>query len=121
MKKRIEKILQNTLQLSIKEGYLKEMPDPNFVIQIPADPRHGNFATNLAMIIAGAQRNSPKKIAEVLIEHLQDRDNLISKTEIAGPGFINFFIEKQKWYEFLGTVIALSDKYGASNLGKNEK
>jgi arginyl-tRNA synthetase len=121
MKKRIEKILQDTLQLSIKEGYLKEMPDPNFVIQIPADPRHGNFATNLAMIIAGAQRNSPKKIAEVLIEHMQDRDNLISKTEIAGPGFINFFIEKQKWYEFLGTVIALSDKYGASNLGKNEK
>ncbi|MBN1226154.1 MAG: arginine--tRNA ligase [Deltaproteobacteria bacterium] len=121
MKKRIEKILQDTLQLSIREGYLKEMPEPHFAIQIPADPRHGNFATNLAMIIAGAQKNSPKKIAEVLIEHLQDRDNLISKTEIGGPGFINFFIEKEKWYEFLGTVIALGDKYGESNLGKNEK
>lgn len=121
MKKRIEKILQDTLQLSIKEGYLKETPEPDFAIQIPADPGHGNFATNLAMIIAGSQKNSPRKIAEILIEHLQDKDNLVSKTEIGGPGFINFFIDKNKWYEFLGTVISLDDKYGASDLGKHEK
>lgn len=121
MKKRIEKILQDTLQLSVKEGYLKETPEPDFAIQIPADPGHGNFATNLAMIIAGSQKNSPRKIAEILIEHLQDKDNLVSKTEIGGPGFINFFIDKNKWYEFLGTVISLDDKYGASDLGKHEK
>jgi len=121
MKKRIEEILKDTLDLSIKKGYLKQTPIPDFVIEIPANPEHGNFATNLAMILAGSQRNSPRNIAEILIMHLQDKDNLISKTEIGGAGFINFFIAKEKWYDFLATVITLKDKFGANNLGNGEK
>jgi len=121
MKKRLAKILEDTLELCFKGGHLRQMPLPEFVIEVPNNPHHGHFATNLAMTLAGGQKSSPLIIAEVITNNLVDHDRLIRKTEIGGAGFINFFISTEQWYHLLARVIRLGDDYGRSSLGKRER
>ena len=92
MKKKIAAILTDTVDLCFRQGYLKEIPMPGFVIEIPNNPDHGDFATNLAMTMADGQRMNPRNIAETIIAHLVDGDPLIARAEIGGAGFINFFV-----------------------------
>ena len=121
MKRKLTKILEATLDLCFREGHLRHMPIPGFVIEVPTNPDHGHFATNLAMTIAGGQKNSPRDIAEIIIRHLVDHDHFVLKAEIGGAGFINFFISTAQWYSFLSQVINLRDDYGRSSIGKMEK
>ena len=121
MKKKLAQILEDTLELCFSEGYLKEMPLPEFVIEVPNNPDHGHFATNVAMTLAGGQESSPLMIAEIITSNLVDQDCLIRRTEIGGAGFINFFITREQWYNLLWQVIDLRDDYGRSSLGGKEK
>jgi len=121
MKKKLTNILTNTLDLCFREGYLKKMPVPEFVIEVPNNPDHGHFATNLAMTLAGKQKNSPRNIAEIIIQHLIDHDRFIQKAEIGGAGFINFFVTIERWHDLLSEVITLKDDYGRNWLGKKKK
>jgi len=121
MKKKLSTILKDTLDLCFREGYLKQTPIPEFVIEVPHNPDHGHFATNLAMTLAAEQKNSPRKIAEIIIQHLMDHDHFILKAEIGGAGFINFFVAREQWYSLLAQVAELGDDYGRSSLGKGEK
>ena len=121
MKGKLDKILKDSLDLCFREGYLRQMPLPEFVIEIPNNPDHGHFATNLAMTLAGEQKSSPRNIAEIIIRHLVDHDHFIQKAEIGGAGFINFFVASGQWYNLLSQVINLRDDYGRSSIGKREK
>jgi len=121
MKKQIAIILKDTLDLCFKEGYLKQMPLPEFAVEVPGNPDHGHFATNLAMTIAKEQRNSPQKIAETIINGLVDHNRFILKAEVGGPGFINIFVTTEQWLNHLSLIIALKDEYGRNSLGKSEK
>ena len=121
MKKKLSTILKDTLDLCFREGYLNQTPIPEFVIEVPHNPDHGHFATNLAMTLAGEQKNSPRKIAEIIIQHLMDHDHFILKAEIGGAGFINFFVAREQWHSLLTQVAELGDDYGRNSLGKGEK
>ncbi len=121
MKRKIAAILRDTLDLCFKEGYLENMPLPEFVIEIPNNPDHGNFATNLAMTMASEQRSSPRGIAETIIAHLVDGDHLIARAEIGGAGFINFFVATEQWHNQLLGILELTDDYGRNRLGRDEK
>ena len=121
MKKELTNILTNTLDLCFREGYLKKVPLPKFVIEVPNNQNHGHFATNLAMILAGKLKDSPRNIAEIIIQHLIDPDHFILKAEIGGAGFINFFVTIKRWYDLLEQIITLKDDYGRNNLGKKKK
>jgi len=121
MKKKIAAILKDTVDLCFREGLLIEMPIPEFVIEIPNNPDHGNFATNLAMTMAAGQRSNPRRIAETIIAHLVDGDHLIERAEIGGAGFINFFVATEQWHNQLSRVLELADDYGRNRLGGDEK
>ena len=121
MKKKLAKILKDTLDLCFREGYLRQIPLPDFVIEVPNNPDHGHFATNMAMILAKEQKSSPRNIAEIIIRYLVDHDHFILKAEIGGAGFINFFIPTEQWYILLSHLINLRDDYGRSSIGKRGK
>ena len=121
MKKKLAKILKDTLDLCYREGSLRQVLLPEFVIEVPNNPDHGHFATNLAMTLAGEQKSSPRNIAEIIIRHLVDPDHFILKAEIGGAGFINFFVAPGQWYDLLSHVINLKDDYGRSSIGKGKK
>ena len=96
-------------------------PSPDFcdvVLDEPKADSHGDLSTNMAMQMAKTQRMSPRKIAETIIDHLDDKNGLIDRAEIAGPGFINFFIRPSAWYPVLATIHEQDDQYGRCDIGK---
>ncbi|MDH4025757.1 MAG: arginine--tRNA ligase, partial [Desulfuromonadales bacterium] len=89
-------------------------------IEIPGNPDHGDFASNLAMTMARAEKKSPRQIAEALVEALDGCD-FLSKVEIAGPGFINFTLAPGCWYEVLDEITVKGKDYGLSQVGEGQK
>ena len=89
-------------------------------LEIPKNPEHGDFSTNLALTLAKFERKAPRKIAEILVAALQG-NSLCDKIEIAGPGFINFRLAATCWYEILDQIMEQGNKYGCSNIGNGTK
>ncbi len=120
MKKALDNILRKTIQRCFEEGKLHETPLPDYVIEIPNNPSHGHFATNLPLTLASSQRRKPIEVAGIISDCLVDNGHLLESVDIAGPGFINFMIKTDQWHKFLAGIITMGKNYGRSELGKGE-
>lgn len=117
----LQSLITDSLKRAMEQGILPENEIPEFIIEIPADKAHGDFATNVAMISARAFRMPPRKIAEIITANLDIADSYFDKYEIAGPGFINFFLGTHWFSDVLHEVIAAGDDYGKTTFGQNKK
>lgn len=117
----LQSLITDSLKRAMEQGILPESEIPEFIIEIPADKAHGDFATNVAMISARAFRMPPRKIAEIITDNLDIADSYFDKFEIAGPGFINFFLGTHWFSDVLHEVIAAGDDYGKTTFGQNKK
>jgi len=81
----------------VADGKVPSEPVPAFKIEIPADKTHGDFATNLAMVSAKAFHMPPRNIAALICDELILDGSCFERAEIAGPGFINFFL-RRSWF-----------------------
>jgi arginyl-tRNA synthetase len=90
-------------------------------VEATANPEHGDYAANAAMILASQIKQNPRKIAQTIQENISDPENIIKKTQIAGPGFINFFINDGVWHNALKNVDEQNEKYGCINSGEGKK
>ena len=96
-------------------------PETNIVVQLPKNPEHGDFATNLALQLAGKLDTNPREIAQILSDRLKtDYPDLVDSTDIAGPGFINISINKNAIVSQLLSVLTLNKEYGKSNFGEGK-
>jgi len=82
---------------------------------------HGNYATNIAMLVAGILKCAPKTIAAEIIANIEDGEGIIARVEIAGPGFINFFIKKDLWGTCLKDILSAGAGYGRQTFGIGKK
>ncbi|HNT57507.1 MAG TPA: arginine--tRNA ligase, partial [Syntrophales bacterium] len=121
MKKRLYPLIEQSLVACMEKGLLPEAPLPPFDIEPPREKAHGDYATNAAMVLASAVRRKPRDIARALVDHLDDAGGWIEKVEIAGPGFINFFMKGETWAALLRDVDELRDRYGFSDLGRGRR
>lgn len=117
----LKEILLQAMGQLIAEGKVSAEPIPAFTIEIPADKSHGDFATNIAMVSAKALHMPPRKIAELLTEHLQLSGSYFSRTEIAGLGFMNFFLQKNWFTDTVQAVLTEKENYGKSNGGAGKR
>ncbi len=85
------------------------------------DPAHGDLATNLALVLAKSLNKKPRAVAESLVKALQLPQGLVERVEIAGPGFINFFLKREQRAAVLQGVLAAGTKYGRSEVGRGRK
>ncbi|MDH3870376.1 MAG: arginine--tRNA ligase, partial [Desulfuromonadales bacterium] len=120
MKDRLRQQIGDALQACFNNGTLHSGVVPDVQIEIPGNPDHGDFASNLAMTMARAEKKSPRQIAEALVEALDGCD-FLSKVEIAGPGFINFTLAPGCWYEVLDEITVKGKDYGLSQVGEGQK
>ena len=120
MKDRLRQQIGDALQACFNNGTLHSGVVPDVQIEIPGNPDHGDFASNLAMTMARAEKKSPRQIAEALVEALDGCD-FLSKVEIAGPGFINFTLAPGCWYEVLDEITVKGKAYGLSQVGEGQK
>jgi arginyl-tRNA synthetase len=121
MKNKLKKIIKSGLERAIENGGLNNAAVPDIEVEVPKVEAHGDFSTNIAMVMASIQKMPPRKIAEAIIAHLDDAQQVIDKTEIAGPGFINFFIKTSAWVPLLREVHEKEAQYGATDIGKGHK
>lgn len=117
----LRQIILDALGRAVAEKALPMEPAPDFTIETPADPSHGDFATNVAMVSAKAFHMAPRKIAEALSPYFEFSSTYFEKFEIAGPGFINFFLSPRFYAAVLQDIEALQDGYGRSDFGKGKK
>ena len=104
-----------------KNGVLPEGEYSSFSVEVPADRNNGDYSTNAAMVNARAFRLPPRKIAEAIAENADLEGTYFEKIEIAGPGFINFFLSDVYYADIIFEVREAGDSYGRSNYGKGKK
>ena len=121
MKQTVTEILLQALSRAKQKGELKLEAQPAIVLDTPREKSHGDLATTLAMVLAKPESKPPRKIAEIIISNIQDEDGIIEKTEIAGPGFINFIFKQDRWTRTLFDIEAEGQGYGLLNIGKGER
>ena len=115
---KIEDVLVTTLKQIISERYGITPEDKMVMIEIPKGNANGDYSTNLAMRLTKLLRRRPQEIAAEIKDEITARLNEVEKVEIAGPGFINFWIKKDALANVINTVISQKDSYGHSNTGK---
>ena len=117
----LHQILVEGLGRLVGEGKLPAEPIPAFRVEIPADKSHGDFAANVAMVSAKTFRMAPRKIAELLLEAISLNGTIFARAEIAGPGFMNFFLQ-QKWFaDVTETVLTEKENYGKTQTGAGKR
>ena len=121
MKQTIQQIFQTAAAAAHRQGDLPSSTLPEITIDEPKILTHGDFSTNLALVMASAQKLPPRKVAEIILKYLDDPDGVIAKTEIAGPGFINFFINPASWLPVLKTVHEQDTRFGAVDIGQGKR
>jgi len=121
MKKALKNLIRVSLQRAVEKGELNNGAIPDIEVEVPKVEAHGDFSTNMAMVMASSQKMPPRKIAEAIIANLDDVGQIIAKTDIAGPGFINFYIKSSAWVPLLKAVHDKGARYGATDIGQGHK
>lgn len=121
MKTRLKEAVESALQHCYTNQLLSSGEMPEFAIEVPNRADHGDFAVNVAMMLARPEKKAPRQIAEILVEQLQQQSGMWDKIEIAGPGFINFFLSASCWHAVLDDIYARGDQYGRSTVGAGRR
>ncbi len=121
MRNRIAELVESSLQAALAEQELCTSQLPAVTIGTPSNPEHGDFSCNIAMQMAKGERKAPRQVAEILIRRLGNGNGLLDKTEIAGPGFINFFVSATAWQSSLLEIESQGDAFGRTTTGGGKK
>jgi len=120
MKQKLEILLEQTLDVLKSEGILDKELTPKINIERTRDAQHGDFATNLSMMLAKPTQFNPRQLAERIVAAIPE-DSAITKIEIAGPGFINFFINPDAQFEIIKQIHQAGQEFGLSQVGAGKK
>ena len=120
MKSELATLITSGLQKLVAAGVLPVMPDVVPQIDHPKDTAHGDLSCNIAMVLAKHAKIPPRDLATQLIAALPD-NTLIERTDIAGPGFINFFIKASQHTAVIGTILAAKEQFGRCDIGRGRR
>lgn len=117
----LREILLGSMGRLVASGAVPPEPVSDFKIEIPADKSHGDFATNAAMVCAKPFRMAPRAIAEKILGELVLEGTYFDRAEIAGPGFINFFLSPRWFAQVVNTVLEETGTYGRTDAGEGKR
>jgi arginyl-tRNA synthetase len=120
MKDQIAELLAQALAKCQGAGALSAELSPAIQVDHTRDSSHGDFASNLAMVLAKPAGRKPREVAELLISQLPT-STIVDKVEIAGPGFINFFLKADTQFAIVPTILKAEASFGRSNLGQGKR
>ncbi len=120
-KQQVAELTQSAYEACVTEGFLPAGFEIQGTIEIPKETSNGDYASSFAMAGAKSLKMAPRKIAQLILEHMNLENTYFSRAEMAGPGFLNFFLS-DKWYTDLMTNIEQEGKdYGRSNIGQGQR
>jgi arginyl-tRNA synthetase len=118
---KLKKLLLEALKKCCCEGAFEIDEEFEIEILVPGIQAHGDFSTNAALIIAARCGKNPRDVANILSGHIDCNDPLIKKVSVAGPGFINFIINKECYLEVLHEIASAGERFGHVDIGKGGK
>ncbi|MCF6094097.1 arginine--tRNA ligase [Microaerobacter geothermalis] len=116
-----EKMKKAIIEAVVKSGIAAQEEIPPVVLEVPKEKSHGDYATNMAMQLSRVVKKPPRQIAEQLVSHFDKEKNDVERIEIAGPGFINFFMDKRYLTRVIHQILNAGDEYGRTDSGKGKK
>ena len=120
MKEQLVQLLTDAVTALQADGSLPADISPAIMVERTRDRAHGDFASNLALLLAKPARRKPRDIAELIAAKLA-ADDAVKKVEIAGPGFINFFLGNAAWHAVVDDILGSGAHYGLSEHGKGKR
>lgn len=111
------KILKEIIDKALEKDNIH---NTSYIIEVPNDKKNGDFSTNVAMELTKILRKNPRDIANNIVTNIEE-NNIIDRIEIAGPGFINFYLKKSYLLSGINEIIELGDDYGKSTIGNHKK
>lgn len=105
----------------VKAGLAEETQIPDVLLELPKEKAHGDYSTNMAMQLARVAKKAPRMIADEIVANIDKEKGSIDKIEIAGPGFINFYMNNSYLTELIPSILKAGSSYGESTIGNNEK
>lgn len=117
----LKEVIMKAMGMAVADGKFEPVPLPPFTIEIPNDKSHGDFAANVAMVCAKALKMNPRQIATILMERMIFDGTYFERCEMAGPGFLNFFLSKEWFARVIKAIEADGENYGRSQEGGNQK
>lgn len=120
MKQSLQQLINQSLAVLQDNGSLSVPPDADFNVEKTRDRRHGDYASNVAMVLAGHLKQNPQRLAELIVSALPS-SKLVERVEIAGPGFINFTLTRGAHLQVIRDILTEADDYGRSNIGRGKR
>ncbi|OGR05833.1 MAG: arginine--tRNA ligase [Deltaproteobacteria bacterium RIFOXYD12_FULL_50_9] len=121
MKEQVRERLTKCYEQGVAQGLWSTAANGLYNLEEPKQAGHGDFATNFAMVVAGKERKKPREVAALLMALLAEHGDLFKKIEVAGPGFVNIFVNDAIWHGVLAAVGSLGAAYGLSKVGCGRK
>ena len=121
IRQRLKQVLDACFEQGVSVGEWPADLAGKYTVEVPKREGQGDFSTNMALILAGAQKSNPRLIAAQLVAILEKETELIDHLEIAGPGFVNIFLKARVWQHTLFPVLEQRDHFGLSTIGKGKK
>ena len=122
VKEQLTDILRKSLSALADEGFLSTYANSDSSIEpqieVPKDSNHGDFASNIALVLASAEKKNPRQVAERIVASVGESADFIEKMEVAGPGFINFSLKDAFWHNRLARAIAEGATFGDVDVGR---
>lgn len=115
------KLKEEIVAAVIRAGLAEESQIPPVVLELPKEKAHGDYATNMAMQLARVAKKAPRQIAEALVENFDKSKASIEKIEIAGPGFINFYMNNSYLTDLIPAILDAGERYGESTVGNGQR
>jgi arginyl-tRNA synthetase len=118
---RLKAALDDLFTRGVSEGLWSAAGAGRFAVELPKHEGMGDFSTNFALVVAGAEKKNPRELAKLVVEHLARQEELIAHCDIAGPGFINITINRAVWHQLIPTILAAGENFGRSEVGGGRK
>ncbi len=121
IKSQLKKYLDTCFQNGVRQGLWTDAAADSYTVEVPKHEGQGDFSTNMALVIAGKEKRRPREVAAQLTGLLAARQDFIDKVEVAGPGFVNFFLQDQVWRSVLSPVCEQDADFGLTDIGNRMK
>lgn len=121
IRSQLKNVLETCFVEGVEEGLWSDKAAGKFTVELPKREGQGDFSTNFGLVLAGIEKKNPREIAAQIGEKLEREKELIERIDIAGPGFVNVFINPQVWRNLIPRIIAAGADFGKSEVGAKRK
>jgi len=121
MKKTLTELVNDSIRRCMDKGLLNSREIPPLVLESPREKDHGDYATNIAMVMTAREGKPSQEVARIILSQFEDEDGVIEKAEIGGPGFINFYLKDKVWYSVLKEIGRKRKNFGRGTIGEGRR